>query len=224
VGKVIVSQRYLHRLPIRPAEPVVRARPSAGPRIRLRALAAVLALFAVSSLAATALERMGASLHSVPIGWPASGCLDASVAPLGVNIVAGHTSLCMVDGGMRGTVDLEHMEPSARYAEWIAYFESPSLCSGGALIYQIPSFNQPCTLLDLGGSQPHGIAREVGEWAADARGDLHADGPIATIDMRPHAQAWLLVSPPAWSPLPHMDGLAQGDTSNPIGRAGFDLP
>jgi hypothetical protein len=183
----------------------------------------VLALFAVSSLAALAVERMGARLRSdAPAGWPASGCLSASVAPLGAQVVGGQASLCIADGGVQRTLDLERLAPGERYVEWIAYFESPSLCSFGALLYQVSNFNQPCTLVDLDGPQPHGVARDVSETAADTQGIVHVAGPIGEVNLAPRAQAWLLVAPPGWSPHPHpqpFDGALQ-----PLARAVFDLP
>ncbi|HLZ31194.1 MAG TPA: hypothetical protein VKV73_28070 [Chloroflexota bacterium] len=200
-------------------------RPGAGPRVQLRALVTVLTLLAVSSAAATAVERMGASLHYVPGGWPASGCLEASVVQLGAQLVTGHGSLCITDSAVRGTLDLAHLQPGARYREWIAYFESSGLCSGAPLKYQIPNFTHLCSLVDLEGVQPQGTARELAEWAADALGEFHADGPVGVIDLRPHAQVWLLVSRPAWSPSQHYPtGQAQDDTALPVGRAEFELP
>lgn len=184
-----------------------------------------LALLAVSSLAAVAVERMGASLHVSPAGWPASGCLEVTVVQLGAYHVNGRGSLCITDSAMQGTLDLQRLEPLARYAGWVAYFESPGVCSGAALMYQIYTFNEPCTLVDLEGPQPHGIARELGEWTADAQGDLHVDGPIPGIEMRSHAQAWLLLTRPAWSPVPpYPRGITPDEATRPVARAVFQLP
>lgn len=194
--------------------------------VRLRAVIVTFALLAVSGLAASVLERIGASLRAdVPPGWSASGCLGSAVAPMGVNIVVGQASLCIAEGGVQATLDAAHLAPTASYVEWIAYFESPSLCSFGALVYQIRNFNQPCTLIDLDGSQPHGIARKVADSAADAQGNVHVDGLIREIDLRRRAQAWLLISGPAWSPAaPGSNAPALTDSSEPIARAVFDLP
>jgi hypothetical protein len=221
---------YLHRLPIRPAESEPRARSKAGPPLRLRAVVAALALFAISSLAAMALGRMSATLQGdVPPGWPASGCLSASVAPwrgaLSGQVIVGQASLCIADSGLRGMLDLEHLEPMALYVEWIAYFENPSLCSFGPLLYQVQHFNRPCTLADLGGPAPHGMVPSAADAAADAQGFLHVDGRAREISLAPQAQAWLLVSRPSWSPIAQQtDRVGQDDTSEPIARAVFDLP
>jgi hypothetical protein len=194
------------------------------------AVGGALVILATSCLAALALQRMGASVHGdVPPGWPVNGCLSASVAPwrgpLGQQVVVGQASLCMTDSGLHATLDVAHLDPTARYTAWVAYFESPSLCSGGALMYQIRNFNRPCTLIDLAGAQPQGILRAVAETAADAQGSLHVDGPIREIGLRPHAQAWLLVSRPAWSPVPPPTNSKTHDNpSEPIAHAVFDLP
>src|ERR1700736_6095625 len=100
---------YLHQLPIRPAESERGARSSAGPPLRLRAVVAALALFAISSLAATALGRMGATLHGdVLPGWPESGCLRATVTPwrgtLSGQVIVGQASLCVGDSGTHATL------------------------------------------------------------------------------------------------------------------------
>jgi len=227
MGASIVSQRYLHRLPARSPASERRARPRAHGLIRPGAAVAVLALLATSGLAALALERMAASLRGdLPTGWPANGCLDASVIQVSSRqIVTGHGRLCLADSRMHGTLDLEHLQPTARYAEWIAYFESPSLCSAGALKYQIYNFNQPCGLIDLEGPQAHGVAHHVAESTADAQGDLHMEGLISEIDMRPHAQAWLVAARPGWSPTEDATNrIAQDDTHEAVGRAQFDLP
>jgi hypothetical protein len=182
-------------------------------------------LLGVSSLAAVAVERMGASLHLSPAGWPASGCLEVSVVQLGAYRVDGRGSLCITDSAMQGTLDLRHLEPLARFAGWVAYFESPGVCSGAPLMYQIATFNEPCTLVDLEGPQPHGIARELGEWPADAEGDLHLDAPMPGIEMRSHAQVWLLLTRPAWSPIPpYPRGITPDESTKPVARAVFQLP
>ena len=217
---------YLHRLPIRATEPARKSPSSAGPLIRSRPLVAALVLLAISSLAAMALERMGASLHdAVPPGWPASGCLGASMAPMGAQVAVGQASLCMADGGLDGSLDLENLEPTAQYVEWIAYFESPSLCSFGALVYQVYNFDRPCTLADLYGSQPHGVVQSVAATAADAQGILHSGGRLREINLTPHAQTWLLVSRPSWSPVQQPTYRpVQDNTREPVARAVFDVP
>jgi len=70
-----------------------------------------------------------------------------------------------------------HLRPLSRYVEWIAYFDSPNLCSFGPLTHQVPSFNRPCTLGDLDGPATLlGIARGLAEATTDTRGVPHLDG------------------------------------------------
>jgi hypothetical protein len=221
---------YLHRLAIRPARPLPSKRPRAHSPIGLGLLVGALVLLATSSLAAAALGRMSANLRGdVPRGWPADGCLVAGMAPWSGNlsgpVVAGSASLCLADGALHSKLDLDHLEPKHRYAEWLAYFESPGLCSLGQLVYQINNFNRPCTFSDLEGLTPHGIVRKVADAIADIEGVILVDDPIHDIDLRPHAQAWLLLSPPTWSPIPQpSDSLVRNTAPSPLARAVFDVP
>jgi hypothetical protein len=221
-----VSTRYLHRLPIRSARTEPEARSRKSRPLRPGSVVAALAILAISSLTAMALQHTGSSLHGdAPPRWPASGCLSASVEPLGGRAAAGQGSLCVVDGEMHGTLDVEHLEPKARYVEWIAYFESPSLCSAGALQYQVQHFTRPCTLIDLDGPQPRGLLREVAATATDSQGVLHLDDPVRRIDLASRAQAWLLLSRASPSPSPYpTHRVFRDDTSEPVARAVFDVP
>jgi hypothetical protein len=222
----LVSIHYLHRLPIRSAPSETKPRSRKRRPIRPGSVIATLAIVAISSLAAVGLERIGTTLHGhAPPTWPASGCLSASVEPLGAQAVAGQGSLCIADGQLHGTLDVEHLEPMARYVEWIAYFDSPSLCSAGALQYQVQHFSRPCTLVDLGGPQPRGLLRDVAATSTDSQGVLHLDNPVAEIELASRAQAWLLLGRASPSSAPHTTlRLFDDDASKPVGRAVVDVP
>jgi hypothetical protein len=183
------------------------------------------ALLSFSSLGALALEQLGASVHGAPPpGWPASGCLAANAAALGKEAVVGQASLCLVDGGLHAALDLQHLEPRANYVEWIASFDRSSLCSFGPLMYQVSTFRQACTLADLDGPAPAGTLLAVAATVADAQGVLHVDSPVRGITLPPHAQAWLLVTRPAWTPAPRPNRPVGDGTADPVARAVFEVP
>jgi hypothetical protein len=162
---------------------------------------------------------------AAPPGWPASGCLSATVAP-NDNQVVGQAGLCIAnDKSIRATLDLAHLAPNARYVEWIAYFENPSRCSFGDVDSAMHNFNEPCTLADLDGPTPRGIVHAMALPTADAGGVIHLDGPVRAINLAPQAQAWLLLGQSSWSPVPHpWYRLAENSTRKLIARASFDLP
>jgi hypothetical protein len=186
---------------------------------------ATLALLSISSLAAMTLALWGANLQSdVPAGWPVSGCLNASAEGLGADVVVGHASLCVADGRTHATVDLDNLEPNARYVEWVTYFADASLCDPGPLRSNTYTSNRPCALADVGQVAPrivHALARRM----ADGGGAFRVDGSVLGIEPAPHSYIWLLVAPPQWSPVAEPSyGLIQDNTVTPVARAAFDIP
>jgi hypothetical protein len=162
---------------------------------------------------------------AVAPGWPSSGCLTANVVP-NHNQVLGQAGLCIADDtSTRGTLDLDRLEPNARYVEWIAYFESPSQCSVGATDSQAHNYTGYCTLADLDGPTRHGIVHGVEFVRADGEGVLHVESPLRAINLAPRAEALLLLGQPSWSPVPHPTyRLIEDDIGQRILRAAFTVP
>ena len=192
------TTHYLEHLPVSQA---VRSPRPGAPRptvaARFRHLLGLLVLLAVASGAAVAFARLaGGQATGPPARWPQHGCLGAPVDPLGRAAVTGQAQLCPSDGGTATTLDLEHLEPMARYGTWVAYFEQPSRCRFAALQLQVPTFHQPCTLADLAEPDPKGIVQLVGETLAGPYGATHVDELLYRPGWLRHAQVWLLVGRP----------------------------
>jgi hypothetical protein len=200
-----VESHYLRLLPIRRAEAEADGRSYARQPIRLAAVVGAIALLCISSVVPIAFVRLVANpQNDVLPGWPASGCLDSSLEPLGAQVVVTQASLCSVDRTIRARVVLENLEPNARYIVWVAYFANRSLLEDQA---------KPVTV--------HGVV----ETRADARGVFHVDAPVRTISLAPHSYVWLIVAQPQWSPVSHPSYRSiDADTGRPEARAVFVVP
>jgi hypothetical protein len=221
-----MESHYLRVLPIRRAEAEANGGSKACRPIRLADIVAVLALLSISSVAAIAFERLVANLHNdVLPGWPADGCLKGSLEPLGAQVVVTQASLCSADRTIRATVDLENLDPNARYIVWVAYFANWSLCDPGPLLSEIQTPNRPCTLADLDDHGEPVSIHGVAETTADVHGVFHVEKPVRAINLAPHSYVWLIVAPPQWSPVPHPSYRSvDADTGRPVARAVFDVP
>jgi hypothetical protein len=103
----------------------------------------------------------------VPGPWPEGGCLHASMAPLADHAGHGQAAICTTADGLRGSLDLEQLEPMAPYVAWTAYFEQPGRYSLAAdLQFQVRGFHQPCTLADLDGPDPVRTVQAIGDTIA----------------------------------------------------------
>jgi hypothetical protein len=222
-----VESHYLPLLPIRRAEAEANGGSKARQPIRLADIVAMLALLSISSVAALAFERLIAHPNNdVLPGWPAGGCLTASLEPLSVEVMVTRASLCSADRTIRATLDLENLEPNARYIVWVVYFANWSLCDPGPLLSEIQTPRRLCTLADLEDhGEPVSVHAEV-ETTADAHGVFHVDKPVRAITtLAPHSYVWLIVAPPQWSPVPHPTYRSvDADTGSPVARAVFAVP
>jgi hypothetical protein len=152
--------------------------------------------------------------------------LNASLEPLGAQVVVTQASLCSADRTIRATLDLENLEPNARYLVWVAYFANWSLCVPGPLLSEIQTPKRLCTLGDLDEHGEPVSIHGVVETTADAHGVFHVDKPVRAItNLAPHSYVWLIVAPPQWSPVPHPGYRSvDADTGSPVARAVFDVP
>lgn len=209
--------RYLHLRTRPPASPR-RGRPRRVPAISVPSLLGLLGLLVSAGMAAAALGRLVAAIPDGVAQQPAAaGCLDAPVEALAASRVAGRATLCLLDGSIPWTLQIEQLAGRASYAGWLATFDHPDQCRFGALAHYVPGFRQPCALDDLTGPQPLARLEQVGDARADAAGGLHLEGVVRDAHLPAHAQVWLLAGPappiqsapaaPAW-----------------VARAVFDLP
>jgi hypothetical protein len=178
-------------------------------------------------MTAMAFARWGASLHNqVPPGWPASGCLDAANQErLAVQVVIRQASLCSADDGIHGVIDLDRLEPNARYIAWVVYQGNGRPYDLSPQFSPIQTSELACSPADLESHATPVIVRSLAQRMADGGGGFHVDEPLRSINLAPHSYVCLEVASPQWSPVPHPSyRLIDDDTTTASARAVFDLP
>jgi hypothetical protein len=174
-----------------------------------------------------ALERLVTrGVDAVPGNWQSDRCLDATLEGLGPP-VEGSAELCAATGGVRGSLDLVHLQPMAGYVAWLAYFPNPAACGSFAgLVQSGDTSERLCTFADLDTRETSASLQPIGAGHASAGGTMMLDGVAGETVLARHAQAWLLLEhlPSGWPGIPLAVAAGYGDPNAFEARALFRVP
>ena len=165
-------------------------------------------------------------------GTAETACLERSVTPIAPSRVGGNARLCISDGAVQPSIQLENLTSGAVYTAWFAYFDRPSGCQSGL-----------CASTDLIGDDPAGVLGRIDGAVADQAGRVHLattfrdlrlsggsevqllivdHGPLNADDSRTRARQ-LLSWHPSWLGTPAADADVESDPGSVVGRGIFRL-